>query len=62
MWERYLESCYTCGCKNGKYFVSIIDDSVITCDEIIGVEEAKTVTTNFNEKKEPVKRKISIFN
>ena len=43
MWERYLESCYTSGCKNSTYLVSIIDDSVITCDEIIGVEEAKTL-------------------
>ena len=26
----------TCNCKNGKYFTSIIDDSAIICDEIIG--------------------------
>ena len=32
----------TCSCKNGKYIGSIIDDSVITCDEII--EEAKTIS------------------
>ena len=25
----------TCICKNGKYLASIIDDLVITCDEII---------------------------
>ena len=36
-----------------------MDDSVITCDEI--VEETKTIPTNFNEKKQPVKHKISIF-
>ena len=36
-----------------------MDDSVITCDEII--EETKTVPTSFNEKKQPVKHKISIF-
>ena len=35
--------------ENGKYLASIMDDSVITCDEII--EETKTVPTNFNEKK-----------
>ena len=40
----------TCSCKNGKYFASITDNSVITCDEIIDVKEAKKVTTNFNEK------------
>ena len=39
----------TCSCKNGKYLPSIIDGSVITCDEII--EETKTVQTSFNEKK-----------
>ena len=32
----------TCSRKNGKYIGSIIDDSVITCDEII--EEAKTIS------------------
>ena len=36
-----------------------MDDSAITCDKII--EETKTVPTNFNEKKEPVKHEISIF-
>ena len=34
-------------CKNGKYLASIMDDSVIMCDEII----EETVPTNFNEKK-----------
>ena len=39
--------------KNGKYFASIIDDSVVMCDEIIDVdaksndEETKTIPTNF---------------
>ena len=48
MWKKlYFESC-ACSCKNGKYLASIIDDSVVTCDEII--EETKTVKTNFNEK------------
>ena len=32
-----------------KYLANVIDDSVITCNEIIE-EETKTVTTNFNEK------------
>ena len=35
-------------CKNGKYLASIIDDSIVTWDEII--EEIKAVPTNFNEK------------
>ena len=39
----------TFSCKNGKYLINIIDDSVIRCDEII-VAEIKTIQTNFNEK------------
>ena len=45
-----------CSSKNGKYLASIIDSSVITCDEIIGAEtksndeETKIVPTNFNKK------------
>ena len=38
----------TCSCKNSKFLASIIDDSVITCDEI--VKETKSVVTNFNKK------------
>ena len=44
----YIWSPTTCSCENGKYLSSKIDDSVITCDELIDVEETKT---NFNEKK-----------
>ena len=48
----------TCNCENGKYLVSIIDDSMIICDEVIKSyqEEIKTVPTNFNEKKVTFKR------
>ena len=52
----YIWNPATCSYKKSKYFASIIDDSVITCDEIIDAEaklydeEVKTVTTNFNEK------------
>ena len=38
----YIWNPATCSCENGKYLASIIDDSVITCDEII--EETKNVT------------------
>ena len=48
----------TCSCENGKCIGSVIDDSVIMCDEII--EETKNILTktvltkivprNFNEK------------
>ena len=45
----YILNTATCSCKSGKYSASIIDDSVVMCDEI--KEETKTVPTNFNEKK-----------
>ena len=45
----YIWNPATCSCENGKYLASIIDNSVITCDEIIDAK-TKTVTTNFNEK------------
>ena len=31
----YIWNPATFSCKNGKYLASIIDDSVITCDEVI---------------------------
>ena len=43
--------------KMKKYLASIMDDSAIMCDEII---ESYNEETNFNEKKQPVKHKISI--
>ena len=59
---------YICSCKYSKYLASIIDNSMITCDEIIDAEaksydeETRTVIINFNEKKmQFVKQKISIF-
>ena len=44
----------TFSCKNGKYLASIMDNSAILCDEVIESydEEAKTSSTNFNEKKQ----------
>ena len=52
--------------KNGndKYFGSIVDDSIIKCDEIRETTKtvpAKAILTNFNEKKFSVKRKIFCF-
>ena len=43
----YIWNPATRSSKNGKYLATIIDDSVITWDEII--EKTKTVPTNFNE-------------
>ena len=33
--EDYIWNPDKCSCKNGKYLASTIDNSVITCDEII---------------------------
>ena len=43
---------YFHSCENGKYLASIMDDSGITCDEIIESynEETKTISTNFDKK------------
>ena len=42
--KNYICNLATCSCENGKYIGSLIDDSVIKCDEII--EEMKTFPTN----------------
>ena len=49
----YIWNPATCSCENGKYLASIMDDSAITCDQVIesNDEETKTIPTNFNEKK-----------
>ena len=40
-------------CENGNYFPSVLDDSAITCDEIIEPrnEGTKPIPTNFSKKK-----------
>ena len=47
--EDYICNPATCSSKNSKYSASIIEDSIITCDEI--TEITKSGPTNFNEKK-----------
>ena len=58
----------TCDCENGKHLASIIDNSMITCDEIIDAKaksydevKKKTVTTSLMQKMQFVIPKISIF-
>ena len=46
----------TCNSENGKYLANFMDDSTITCDEVI---ESYNEETNFNEKKATCK--IQIF-
>ena len=46
MFEKYyIWNPATCSCKDSKYVGSIINDSVITYDEVI--EETKTVATKI---------------
>ena len=33
--EKYVSHPATCNCENGKHLASIMDDSVIICDEVI---------------------------
>ena len=49
----YIWNPFTCSCKNGKKLVSIMDDSVITYDEIIDTE---ATSDNKEEKKESSKK------
>ena len=67
----YIWNPAICSCKNGKYFASIIDNSVITWDEIrdaeaklYNEETKKNFVSNFapifNEKKQPVKHKMFV--
>ena len=51
--KMYILNPATCSCENGKDLASIMDDSAITCDEIIesSGKETETIPTNFNEKK-----------
>ena len=55
MWKRlYLKSCHM-NCKNGKYLANTMDNSVITCDEIIESSNTKTLVT-ISRHKERTKR------
>ena len=42
IYEKKIMNLATCSCENGKYLERIIDDSLITCDEL-------PVPRNFNE-------------
>ena len=58
----YIRNPATSSCKNDKYLGSIIDDSVVTCDEIIDTTKTvpiKTVPTKSTSTK--LLQQISIF-
>ena len=52
----YIWNPATCSCEDGKYLLSIMDDSAIMCDEIIDAKaksydlETKMFPTKCNEK------------
>ena len=48
--KKIISNLAKCSCENGKQLANIIDDSVITCDEIIDAEKT-IISTNFHEKK-----------
>ena len=56
----YVKKNATCSWKNGKYLANIMNDSVITCDEIIDADveasttKLKLTPKNFNENRYPV--------
>ena len=65
MKKDYIWNPATSSCKNDKYLASIIEDSVITCDEVINTTKTfatKTIPTNSKEKKVNCKTKnVYIF-
>ena len=52
--KEYIWNPATYSCKNGKYLGSIIDDSVITCDEIIKTTKISSTET-FSSRAFPTK-------
>ena len=52
MWKYYVWNLVTCNSENRKYLASIVDDSVITCDEVIESydKEIKTILKSLMER------------
>ena len=48
----YIWNPGICSSENGKHLANVMDDSAITCDEVIGsyYEQIKTILTNCNWK------------
>ena len=57
--KNYIWNPAACSCENGKYLESIIDDSVITCDEIINASGSvsRNVTSTVSKKNFLTKKK-----
>ena len=59
MWRKIMfKNPSACNCEHGKDLANIMYNSAIMCDEVI---ESYDKETNFNYKKQPIKRKSSIF-
>ena len=63
--DMYVEKYYiwnsaTCSCKHRKYLVKIMDDTVVTCNEVIESYEEKprNISRTLLKREQPVKRKI----
>ena len=58
----YVWNLATCNCENGKCLTSIVDDSAITCNEIMQsyFEETKLFQKISVKRKKPAKHKSSI--
>ena len=65
--KNYIWNAATCSYENGKYLGSIIDDSLIKCDEIIKAADCistnvmSTASTNFCNKKVRYKMDCNIL-
>ena len=51
----HIRNPRTCTCENGRYLENIINDSVVTCDEIIDALRSELI--NFNDQKATCKMK-----
>ena len=69
MWKKrhvcerdYIWTPSICSCENEKILASIANDSVIICDGVIDSYEKETKPQQIlMKRKQPAKRKISIF-
>ena len=47
--KNYISDPCTCSCENGKYLASVIEDSVITCNEIVDAVAGSLVERRRNK-------------
>ena len=57
----YVWNPAICTCKDGKCLASIMDNSVIMCNEVIELFDEELLQQILMERKQPLKCKISIF-